>query len=646
MLTRLFLFASFITAGLAFVSTDPKPAKRALVITVGEYNTARTGWPRINSANDARILEPALRQQGFAVHIVSNPTKQEIINALNNLREESKPGDIALVHISAHGVGITDDNGDESDGFDESIVPIDAPDASKLPPGYRGEKHLRDDQLGELLTTIRERLGPQGDLLVLLDACHSGTGTRGPGGVVRGATEPLRLPDFPAVNAVGEDPSVFFELLRGPALSDITVLAATQANHLNYENAAQQCGSLTSAFCAVISEEKGNMTYQALFERVQSKISLIDVCYLSGQRAELESTQPNRMIFGGQKVDVRQAFAISSLNSTEHTALVNAGKLAGLDVGTRLKLYKSGDNPATAKALDSAVVASASPLQAQVKFGGKLPIKRPMEGMFYVGQRVFHDDTLFVNIAALPAALQNTIRQLPTQLAYPVVFRKAGFDVAATSRKEPAGDVIQFNLPKSGLPYPERSASPDQLRASLEQLYWAKTLRRVSLKQDDIDINWSFERRPNAPTDTTVYLRTWKGELQARQANSGYFLRVQNRGKETVWFNVLDFQPDGVYQVYWPRPQMEEQGYQLEPGQVREVPFTLGKPFGHELFKLFAATAPLDLRPLVGGQSRGPARDDPPLTRFLKNRFSSRGPAYPEATKEGKTMEIHYVITP
>lgn len=601
MLTRLFLFAFFIIAGLAFAPVDPKPAKRALIITVGEYNTARTGWPRINSANDARILEPTLQHQGFDVRIVSNPTKQEIISALNSLREASKPGDIVVVHISAHGVGITDDNGDESDGFDESIVPIDAPDASKLPPGYRGEKHLRDDQLGELLTTIRERLGPQGDLLVLLDACHSGTGTRGPGGVVRGATEPLRLSDFPAKDAVGEDPSVFFELLRGPALSDITVLAATQANHLNYENASQQCGSLTSAFCSVISEEKGNMTYQSLFERVQSKISLIDICYLSGQHAELESTQPNRMIFGGQKVDVRQAFAISSLNTTEYSAIINAGKLAGLDVGTRLKLYKSGDNPATAKALDSAVVAWASPLQAQVKFGGKLPIKRPMEGQFYVGQRVFHDDTLFINIRALPTSLQSMVRQLPLQLAYPVVFRNAGFDVSATSKKEPAGDVIEFILPKSGLPYPERSANPDKLRAILEQLYWAKTLRRVTLKQDGIDVSWSFERRPNAPTDTTVYLHIWKGELQARQANSGYFLRVKNQGKETIWFNVLDFQPDGVYQVYWPRPQMEEQGYRLEPGEGREVPFTLGKPFGNELFKLFAATAPLDLRPLMGG---------------------------------------------
>ena len=503
MLTSLLLPIFCLATGLHFLPTAPKPTKRALVIAIGEYSPGRTGWSRINSANDARILEPTLKNQGFTVRIVSNPTKAEIVSALNILREESKPGDIVLVHISAHGVGITDDNGDESDGFDESIVPIDAPDASKLPAGYKGEKHLRDDQLGEFLTTIRERLGPQGDLLVLLDACHSGTGTRGPGGVVRGSTEPLRLPDFPQAAASGEDPSVFFELPTGTALSNITVLAATQANHLNYENAVQQCGSLTSAFCSVISEESSAMSYQALFERVQSKISLLDVCYQSGQHPELESTQSNRMLFGGEKTAVKQAFPIISLNPAERTALLNGGKLAGIDVGTRLKLYKAGDNPATAKVLDSVVVESASPLQAQIKFGGKLPIKRPMEGLFYVSQRVFRDDTLFVNSQSLPSALQTTIRQLPARMAYPVVFRTNTFDVAAKLNKESAGDVIQFSVAKTGLPYPETSADPDKLLAILEQLYWAKTLRRVTLKQDDIDVSWSFERRPNPPADTT-----------------------------------------------------------------------------------------------------------------------------------------------
>ena len=647
MVMRLFLCFFSLATGLSYIPTGAKATKRALVITIGDYNPDRTGWRRINSANDARVLEPTLTNQGFTVRIVSNPTKADIISALNALREESKPGDVVLVHISSHGVGITDDNGDEPDGFDESIVPIDAPDASKLPAGYKGEKHLRDDQLGELLTSIRERLGPPGDLLVLLDACHSGNGTRGPGGVVRGSAEPLRLPDFSGRSESTEDPTVFFELPGGPALSEVTILAAAQANHLNYENATQQCGSLTSAFCAVMSEESSNMTYQALFERVQSKISLIDVCYRSGQHAELESTQPNRMLFGGQRVETKQAFSILSLNLAEHTALINGGKLAGMDIGTRLNLYKAGDNPATAKVLDSAIVESAGSLQAQVRFGGKLPIKKPMEGLFYVGKRVFRDDTLFVTIQGLPSALQSTMRKLLSRMAYPMAFRNDRADVEATHQRESAIDVVQFRMAESRLFYPERSANPDQLLGMLEQLYWAKTLRRISLKQDDIDVSWSIEREPNLPTDTTVYLRTWKGVLQARQAKSGYFLRVQNRGKVVIWYNVLDFQPDGVYRIHWPRPQTQEQGYRLEPGQVSKGPmFALSEPFGNEVFKLFAATSPLNLRPLVGGQSRGPVREDSPLTHFLKTRLATRGFTYPEDPKEGKTLEIHYVITP
>ena len=38
-----------------------------------------------------------------------------------------------------------------------------------------------DDELNGALTDVRKKLGPNGHLIVLLDACHSGTGTRGSG---------------------------------------------------------------------------------------------------------------------------------------------------------------------------------------------------------------------------------------------------------------------------------------------------------------------------------------------------------------------------------------------------------------------------------------------------------------------------------
>ena len=71
-----------------------------------------------------------------------------------------------------------DDNGDEIDGYDESLVPYDAP-MNYQKGVYEGENHLIDDEFGVLLSELREKVGPAGNVLTIIDACYSGTITRG-----------------------------------------------------------------------------------------------------------------------------------------------------------------------------------------------------------------------------------------------------------------------------------------------------------------------------------------------------------------------------------------------------------------------------------------------------------------------------------
>jgi len=53
------------------------------------------------------------------------PTRDNILAALQQLVEESEPGDALFVHYSGHGCRIRDTSGDEKDDFDEAIVPCD-----------------------------------------------------------------------------------------------------------------------------------------------------------------------------------------------------------------------------------------------------------------------------------------------------------------------------------------------------------------------------------------------------------------------------------------------------------------------------------------------------------------------------------------
>lgn len=90
------------------------------------------------------------------------PTRQVIIDSLKWLVEGSRPGDSLWFSFSGHGSQVLDKNGDEVDGYDETILPVD----------FKTAGHIVDDELYDIV----RRVSRGARLTVLLDACHSGTG--------------------------------------------------------------------------------------------------------------------------------------------------------------------------------------------------------------------------------------------------------------------------------------------------------------------------------------------------------------------------------------------------------------------------------------------------------------------------------------
>ena len=54
-----------------------------------------------------------------------NPTYDRIMQAFQWVVNESRPGDTVWIHYSGHGGRVPDDDGDEDDGYDETLIPID-----------------------------------------------------------------------------------------------------------------------------------------------------------------------------------------------------------------------------------------------------------------------------------------------------------------------------------------------------------------------------------------------------------------------------------------------------------------------------------------------------------------------------------------
>lgn len=100
-------------------------------------------------------------------HKLSNsPTGEHILEALKRAVADSNPGDTLYVHYSGHGSHVDDQNGDEKDGQDECICPVDF-DYSKENCGF-----IIDDTLNEVLV---KNLKPGVKLRVCFDSCHSGS---------------------------------------------------------------------------------------------------------------------------------------------------------------------------------------------------------------------------------------------------------------------------------------------------------------------------------------------------------------------------------------------------------------------------------------------------------------------------------------
>ncbi|GKY92890.1 hypothetical protein MPSEU_000258100 [Mayamaea pseudoterrestris] len=91
------------------------------------------------------------------------PTRANILKALKKMVAAAEPGDALFVHYSGHGAKMKDDTGDEHDGYDETLVPVDYD---------KGVPFIRDDDLYDILVKPM----PKGaHLFCLFDCCHSGT---------------------------------------------------------------------------------------------------------------------------------------------------------------------------------------------------------------------------------------------------------------------------------------------------------------------------------------------------------------------------------------------------------------------------------------------------------------------------------------
>lgn len=145
-------------------------AKRALLVGINDYPGTQNDLQ--GCVNDiTNVYDVLVKYFGYASTDIAmlqdrRATKSAILAGLRKLVASGASGDRLVFHYSGHGSQVRDTDGDElSDGLDEILCPYDF--------DWDGT-FVKDDDLASILAEVKAGVSVE----IILDSCHSGTGTR------------------------------------------------------------------------------------------------------------------------------------------------------------------------------------------------------------------------------------------------------------------------------------------------------------------------------------------------------------------------------------------------------------------------------------------------------------------------------------
>ncbi len=314
-------------------SAGKSPRKRALLVGISKYQRGGKPeeWANLNTDLDLQLLQKVLIEkfQFAPADIVilkdAKATKNGILTAWRNIAAQTQKGDVLFVHYSGHGDSIPDDNGDEIDGKDESLVPFDYASKKDF------SKNLRDDEIGKILDELKVK--QPGNVTISLDSCYSGTATRGDY-AARGGN------DSSDIKPETESPSGLEDKIKYP--KEYVFLAASSprqtAKETSYDD-TRRMGVFTLALVKALTDATPRTTYRDLFERLNDTVTTIR----RDQNPQLEGSL-DELVFDGAAVKQERFVAVKPLASgkKEDRAILQTGALQGATAQSQYAIYEAG----------------------------------------------------------------------------------------------------------------------------------------------------------------------------------------------------------------------------------------------------------------------------------------------------------------
>lgn len=208
------------------------------------------------------------------------PTRSNILNAFKWLRNGAKAGDSLILHYSGHGGSVKDTDGDEEDGMDETMIPVD----------YQKAGQIVDDEIHDVLV----RGLPKGVRLTgIIDACHSET-----------------MLDLPYVYTVDGD----LQIIETNKNEGIVTIIGAGTKFLLDGNKKRAVASVTAGMKLLMSGGKGEGNSAAKEKTIKTRSTEADVIQFSGCRDSQTSADAQ---IGGQATGAMSHALITSLKENK-----------------------------------------------------------------------------------------------------------------------------------------------------------------------------------------------------------------------------------------------------------------------------------------------------------------------------------------
>jgi hypothetical protein len=373
-------------------------AKWALLIGINQYPNFAPRGQLSGCVNDVEVMRQALvnsfnfPESHVAVLTDRQATREGILTAMRELVQRVGEDDVVVVHYSGHGSQMTDLEGDEPDGLDETIVPYDS---------GRDPHPNRDIKDDEIYLWLKALTAKTSSVTLVFDCCHSGTITRDDfGGAVRWVEPDKRpasqLPPSPIAHAVRGDLPGRRDAGDGggwlPLGERYVLLSGCSRDEKSFEveeTEGVRHGAMTFFLAQELHKAGPGTTYRDLFEAMGPRVS----ARFPDQHPQLEGAR-DLEVFGSRRIATMR-FAPVTTRSADRVTL-GLGAACGLTAGSQWAIHPAGTKEVAPDAEPLGVVEvtavqaviSEGRLVREVRPGAVQPGARAVEESHALGARM------------------------------------------------------------------------------------------------------------------------------------------------------------------------------------------------------------------------------------------------------------------